>query len=118
MYINHRYPLGSLRRAGVDEFTAELVVKLAAEVRLRISSRVFDLNIITCARGVKQGGLMSPELFNLAVAVALESLEEWACNELAGIDMTFAGACIPSTLFADGFIIIAITLIMVKRIRM
>ena len=45
---------------------------------------------------------MSPELFNLVVAVALECLEEWACNELAGIDMTFAGVYFPSTLFADG----------------
>jgi len=115
-YINHRYLLGSLRRAGVDEFTAVLVVKLAAKVRLRISSSVFDLGVITCTRGIKQGGLMSPELFNLVVAVALEFLEEWACNELAGIDMTFVGVYIPSTLFADDFIIIAVTLIMIKRI--
>ena len=114
-YNNHRYLLWSLRRAGVDEFTAALVVKLAAKVRLRISSSGFDLNVITCARGVKQGGPMSPELFNLVVAVALACLEERACNELAGIDMTFAGVYIPSTLFADGFILTAVTLVMIKR---
>ena len=82
-YINHRCLLESLRRAGVDEFTAALVVKLAAKVHLRILSSVFDLKIITCARGIKQGGLMSPELFNLVVAVALECLDDWACSESA-----------------------------------
>ena len=37
-------------------------------------------------------------------------------SELAGIDMTFAGVCIPSTLFADDLIIIAVALVVIKRI--
>ena len=68
-YINHKFLLHALTRAGVDEFTALLVVKLAARVKLRISSSVFDLAIITCTGGIQQGGLMSPELFNLVVGI-------------------------------------------------
>lgn len=115
-YVSHKYLHKALLRAGVDNITAALVMKLAAKVRLLISSSTFELEVIICNRGVKQGGLMSPILFNLVIATALEGLEEWAQRGSMGIDMTSMGALLPCCIFADDFIILARTLLMMMKI--